>query len=148
MAHVASAVVGFGSLVFTGVFASRAGRGPSAPGAQAVRRYFRPGVNWPGRVLYLVPVFGFALLAASGGVFDSSDSFVVIGLAMWFAATALAEVVVWPSERRIQSVVADKGDWSAAATESFVRDCRRVVLSTTSLGVVFVAAVVVMVAKP
>ena len=67
MAHVLCAVVGFGTMVVTGTQAARARRGPSAAGAEGVRRYFRPGVNWAGRALYGVPVFGFWLLAASRG---------------------------------------------------------------------------------
>ncbi len=61
-----------------------------------MRRYFRPGVNWAGRALYGVPVFGFALVAASDGAFDAGDAFVAVGLVLWLVAAVLAEVVVWP----------------------------------------------------
>jgi Predicted integral membrane protein (DUF2269) len=144
LAHVASATIGFGALCLTGFQASRARRGPEGPSAGAVRRYFRPGTNWAARTLYLVPLLGFALLAASGGAFDSSDSFVVLGLAMWLLATALAEVFVWPAERRIQRAVS--GDWTL--DEAFVRDCTRASSASISLALLFVVAVVVMFAKP
>ena len=49
----------------------------SAPLPEPVRRYFRPGVNWAGRALYGVPVFGFSLIATSNGAFSSGDGFVV-----------------------------------------------------------------------
>jgi hypothetical protein len=144
LAHVAAAVVGFGALLVTGIQAARARRGPSARSADAVRRYFRPGVNWAGRVLYLVPVLGFALLAASKGDFDASDTFVVSGLAMWAAASIAAELVVWPAERRIQDQVSS--GWEL--TPSLDSDCVKVQLTTLFLSGVFVAAVVIMVAKP
>ena len=86
MLHVLCAVVGFGTMVVTGVQAARARRGPSAPGADGVRRYFRPGVNWAGRALYGVPVFGFCLIVASHGAFDAGDGFVVVGLIVWLVA--------------------------------------------------------------
>jgi len=150
LCHVGCAVVGFGALVLTGVQARRAGRGPSGPGAEGVRRFFRPGVNWAARTLYGVPLFGFALIAASKGAFSANDGFVVIGLGLWVLATMAAEAVVWPGERRIQSVVST---WAGAVAESgsassFAGDCRRVAWSAAGLSVIFVVAVVLMVARP
>ena len=145
--HVLCAVVGFGAVVLTGVQAFRARRGPAAPGAETVRRYFRPGPNWAGRALYGVPVFGFALIAASDGVFDGGDTFVVAGLLLWLGAVTVAEVVMWPAERRIQMELArrwDEGEPAGPLDE----DCRRVVASAILLGAVFVAATVLMIGKP
>jgi Predicted integral membrane protein (DUF2269) len=141
--HVACAVIGFGALAMTGVQARRARRGPTAPGADGVRRYFRPGINWAARVLYGVPVFGFALISASQKAFAAGDGFVIAGLGLWAASTVVAEVVVWPAERRIQDVVSTT--WETAGLE---RDCRRVVMAAASLSVVFVVAVILMVARP
>lgn len=147
MVHVLCAVVGFGTMVVTGVQAARARRGPSAPGADGVRRYFRPGVNWAGRTLYGVPVFGFALIAASDGAFSSGDGFVVVGLLVWLLATLVAEVVVWPGERRIQAgLMARSGDGETAP--ALERDCRQVATAAAVLGVLFVAATVFMIGKP
>ena len=86
VAHVVCAVVGFGAMVVTGVQARRARRGPDGPGAEGVRRYFRPGVNWAGRALYGVPVFGVGLLGGQpGGLQRSATPFVVVGLVVWVA---------------------------------------------------------------
>lgn len=145
--HVAAAVVGFGTLATTGVQAARARRGPAGPGADGVRRYFRPGVNWAGRTLYLVPALGFGLLADSAGAFDAGDGWVVAGLLLWLVAAAVAEAVVWPGERRIQSLVSERWD-DPAARPALDRHCRRVSVASALLAAVFVAAVVVMVAKP
>jgi uncharacterized membrane protein len=147
MLHVLSAVVGFGTMVFTGFQAGRARRGPSAPGAEGVRRYFRPGVNWAGRALYGVPVFGFGLVGASRGAFQAGDGFVVVGLVVWLVATVLAEVVVWPGERRIQVEVTDR--WGQAeGASALARHCRQVAWAAAVLVVLFMAATVIMVAKP
>jgi hypothetical protein len=151
MAHVLCAVVGFGTMVATGAQAARARRGPSAPGADGVRRYFRPGVNWVGRTLYGVPVFGFALLAASRGAFSGGDAFVVVGLVMWLAAAGLAEAVVWPGERRIQVGLTE--GWGDPAPDPALdpaldSTCAQVAAAAAVLAVLFVAATVVMVGKP
>lgn len=147
MLHVLCAVVGFGTVVVTGVQAGRARRGPSARGADGVRRYFRPGVNWAGRALYGVPVFGFGLIAASDGAFASGDGFVVVGLVVWLAAALLAEVVVWPGERRIQVEVT--GRWGEADGAGVLdRDCRQVGGAAAVLAILFMAATVIMIGKP
>jgi uncharacterized membrane protein len=147
MLHVLCAVVGFGTVVVTGIQAARARRGPSAPGAAGVRRYFRPGVNWAGRALYGVPVFGFSLIEASDGSFRAADGFVVVGLALWLVATLVAEAVVWPGERRIQVELTER--WGDADTaRALDRDCRLVVASAAVLAVLFLAATVIMVGKP
>ena len=72
LAHVLSALVGLGAVVVAGAYALALGR--SGPGSEAVRRYYRPGVNWAGRVLFLVPVFGVALVAMSQGDWSFSDA--------------------------------------------------------------------------
>jgi len=145
--HVLCAVVGFGAVVLTGVQASRVRLGPAAPGADSVRRYFRPGTNWAGRSIYGVPVFGFASIAASGGAWRAADGFVVIGLVLWLVAAISAELVVWPSERRVQNMVTS--DWGDARwAGDLERECRRVAALSALLGGIFVVAVVVMVARP
>jgi hypothetical protein len=143
--HVASAVIGFGALAMTGVQARRAGRGPGGPGAEGVRRYFRPGVNWAARALYGVPVFGFLLISSSGGAFSADDGFVVAGLGLWALAAVVAEAVVWPGERRIQAVVSRGWDTNDGR---FAHDCRRVAAGSAALSSVFLVAFVVMVAQP
>ncbi|MHB8681333.1 MAG: hypothetical protein ACYDA2_04465 [Acidimicrobiales bacterium] len=145
--HVAAALVGYGALAVTGYQAARARRGPGQLGSDAVRRYFRPGVNWAGRALYAVPVLGFALVADSNGAFTSGQEFVVAGLVLWLAAAAAAEGVVWPAERRIQLVVTERWDDPAVAA-TLLRDCQRVVVGSVALSVLFVAAVVIMFGKP
>jgi Predicted integral membrane protein (DUF2269) len=154
--HVACAVVGFGALAMTGVQARRARRGPTGAGSEGVRRFFRPGVNWAARTLYAVPVFGFALISSSAGAFSTQDGFVIAGLALWALATVVAEVVVWPGERRIQMVVS--AGWDTAGQTGaepapdtdgrFAADCRRVALACGLLSGIFIAAVILMVAQP
>ena len=147
VAHVLCALVGFGAMVLTAFQATRARQGPGAPGAPAVRRYFRPGPNVAGRFLYGVPLFGFGLLAASRGAFDTGDGFVVVGLGIWAVAVLVAESVVWPGERRIQALVTGRwGDPAVAA--DLERHCRRVLGAAAVLVVLFVAATVVMIGKP
>ena len=150
LAHVACAVVGFGSVGISGAYAAAAAAGPQGPRADAARRYFAPGFNWAGRVLYGVPVFGFALLAASHGAFGDGDTFVVAGLALWTVAVVVAEAAMWPAERRIQEALAGGREETGAegVTPSLARDCRIVVVCSVLLVIVFLVATVLMVGKP
>jgi uncharacterized membrane protein len=145
--HVGLAVVGFGALAATGFQAARLRRGLARPGTEALRRYFRPGVNWPARALYGVPVLGFALVADSGGAFSVGDGWVLSGLVLWLVATVVAEAVVWPGERRIQLLVTERWD-DPAAGPVLERECRRVTAASGLLATVFVVAMVIMVGKP
>jgi hypothetical protein len=142
VAHVASALVGFGAVAASGLQAARLSRARGDPGG-GLRRYFAPGVNWAGRVLYLVPAFGFALLADSGGRMDAGDPWVVAGLVLWGLCLVAAETLIWPAERRIQSAVA-AGEGGTALR----RDCLVVGAGAGALVAAFVAATVLMVAKP
>lgn len=169
LAHVLAAVVG---LVALGVAAGSAlalrrvlDRGGPVP--EALARYYRPGVNWAGRVLFLVPVFGVALLLMSGGQWNLSDTWVSLGLAGWALVALVAEGTLWPEERRLQSVVAtvvagagspeeggtgadDPAPDGVGPVDLSVAPgrCMRVGLVGLGLGALLVAVGVLMVAKP
>jgi len=144
--HVASAVVGFGAVAASGVLAAAAARGPGGRRDDGVRRYFHPGANVVARALYGVPLTGAGLVAASNGAFAASDPFVVAGLALWCVAAMVAEVALWPAERRVQGLVTD--DWHQATTVgALAGHCRRIVIASGVLVVVFVVAVVLMVGQ-
>ncbi|MGH8988000.1 MAG: hypothetical protein ACRDXC_05300 [Acidimicrobiales bacterium] len=145
VAHVAAVLIAVIALVAGGVSAARVltarGELPSS-----VRSYFSPGVNWTGRLFYLVPVFGAALLAMPGGMHELGAAWVGWGIGLWAAATALAEGFLWPAERRVQRGLAAPDDW---ALQAAVRGaCRTICATTAGVLVLIVAAMVVMVAKP
>lgn len=162
--HVGCLLVGLASVLTTGIQAWRARGGPDDAGSPSVARYFRPGINWPGRVLYLLLVFGFVLVAMSRGVYGFGDAFVQVGLVLWITAVATAEMVVWPGERTLQAIVSGhgaahrpargpiEGDRESplrwAATGEARRVATRVALSAWAVCAVLVAATVVMVQKP
>jgi len=162
LAHVLSALVAMVALVVAGGFALalRGALGRGGPLPVAVVRYFRPGVNWVGRVLFLVPVLGVALIAMSGGQWGYSDGWVTIGLAVWAVVALVAEGVLWPTERRLQEVVATREATVGTATEAPGGPdgqeppgdpaglCLRSGLLGIGLAVVLVAVAVLMVAKP
>ena len=172
LAHVACVVVALVSVALSGVQAARllvlaTGTRPSA----GLVRYYAPGVNWPGRAVYGVPAFGFALLGLSHQAYGIGDGWVLSGLVLWVGAAVLAEGVLWPAERQVQAGVAlAEGMAEAAvgrvpgpvadpaaggldgapdrAAADVRRSCRVVVASAATVVAILMVAVVLMVAQP
>ena len=149
--HVGSAVAGIVTTIAAAATATRLRRllQASAPLPDPLRRYFRPGVNWAGRSMYGIPVFGFALLAMSRGAYALGDGWVLGGVAIFVAVAFVAEGVLWPAERRLQAAVGPLGVGTtpppAHATE---RDATVMVRAAGAALVLLVAGIVVMVVQP
>jgi uncharacterized membrane protein len=148
LAHVLAALAGLGAVVVAGAYALALRS--SGPGSTVVRRYYRPGVNWAGRVLFLIPVLGVALMAMSSGDWTFSDGWITIGLALWAAVAVVAEMVLWPAERRLQTVVSapSAADDLPIASARLREECLKVVGLSAALSVALVTAGIIMVAKP
>jgi uncharacterized membrane protein len=150
--HVGCAVVGLVTTVAAAATATRLRRlhRASAPLPEPLRRYFRPGVNWAGRTIYGIPVFGLALLAMSRGAYALGDGWVLAGVALFAAVALLGEGVLWPAERRLQAAVAAEGPSTAPlpGTGSVEGDARLMVRSAGAALVLLIAGMVVMVAQP
>jgi hypothetical protein len=164
--HIAATVIGFGSILSSGVQASRLAAVPagSLP-TGSLLRYFTPGGNWAGRVIYAVPVLGLALVGLSDHAISVTDGWVLAGLGLWVLAAGVAEGVTWPAERRVRGALAGtfEVDFRAAsgpgvavpdppalaAAAAVARPAaRRVSASAAVVTAIFVAATVLMVAQP
>jgi hypothetical protein len=142
LAHILASIVGFGAVAVAGVNALllRAAEVPSS----SVVRYYRPGVNWAGRVTFLVPVLGVALVGMSHGSWSFSDGWVLGGLGLWVVAAMAGEMAVWPAERGLQLLVSERS--SDDVRRRSLR--RQVAVGSAAMMLVFVVATVIMVAKP
>jgi hypothetical protein len=152
--HVACVVTGIATTVTAAATATRLRRllGAGSPLPEALRRYFRPGVNWAGRTVYGIPAFGFALLAMSHGADTVSDGWVLAGLVLFVALALVAEVVLWPAERRVQAALATAegggdGDLGGHATPVAAGATTMVRAAGVAL-VLLIAGTVVMIAQP
>jgi len=163
LAHVLTAAVGLVAVAVAGgsALALRRVLIRGGPVTEALGRYYRPGVNWVGRVLFLVPVLGMALLAMSGGEWGFADLWVSLGMGIWLAAAVAAEAVLWPTERRLQAVVTARGTAPGAdgtaegvpgpgrsVEPDPVGQCLRAGVVGLGLGAALVLTGVLMVAKP
>jgi hypothetical protein len=153
--HVVASVVVLITLVVGALEARRlrfvAAGAAASPGGDAdpelpasVRSYYAPGFQLAGRVLYLVPFLGLALIGLSHGSDHLTDSWVEIGSTLWIAALLAAEGLLWPTERRIQRHLA-AGAGSGRALGATARTAER---ASWVLVAVLVAAMVVMTVQP
>jgi hypothetical protein len=152
LVHVGCVVVGLVTAVAATTTAGRLRRLllAASPLPEPLRRYFRPGVNWAGRSIYGIPAFGLALLAMSQGAYALGDAWVLAGLALFVAVAVLAEGVMWPAERRLQSAVTGAGlaDGSLPDTSEMGRDATTMVRAAGAVLALLVVGTVVMVAQP
>ncbi|MGO8871523.1 MAG: DUF2269 family protein [Acidimicrobiales bacterium] len=147
--HVGCVVVGLTTTVAGAVNTARLRTllRTATPLPDALRRYFRPGVNWAGRTVYGIPIFGFGLLALSHGTYGLRDGWVLGGLTIFVGVVLIAEGVLWPAERRLQvSLAAAPG--GAPAKESVHRDARAMMVAATVTVALLVAGSALMVVQP
>jgi hypothetical protein len=111
-------------------------------------RYFRPGVNWAGRSVYGIPVFGFLLLALSHGAYSLRDSWVMVGLAILVGVVVVSESMLWPAERRLQVSLASLSSGAVPEGDSVARDARVIALAAAVALALLVAGTAIMVAQP
>jgi Predicted integral membrane protein (DUF2269) len=146
--HVACVVAGLATVATSGVVAARLARllSDSAPLPESVVRYFRPGVNWAGRSVYGIPLFGFLLLTLSHGAYSLRDGWVTAGLGIFVLMVLVTEGVLWPAERRLQGSLLTLS--AATPAEDSVRDARAMSRSATVAIVLLLVGSVLMVAQP
>jgi uncharacterized membrane protein len=148
--HVGCVVVGLVTTATAAATATRLRRllGSPLPLPEPLRRYFRPGVNWAGRTVYGIPVFGFALIAMSQGAYALGDGWVLGGLTIFAALALVEEGVLWPSEHRLQVALA-ADDAEAPESRVFLRhDATSMSRAAGGAVVLLVAGTVLMVAQP
>lgn len=135
--HVVAAVIGFGSVAVSGVYGGTARHPERQESAEETQRYFRA----PGRaelVLFLVPVFGAVALGLRPEGADFGAFWVISGLVVWTAASALLLAVVRPAEAAIRRA----GTAADAAAGS------RLMWAAAACDVLFVVALGLMITQP
>jgi hypothetical protein len=138
-AHVVAALLGFGAVALSGIYAGLAGR-PAEPGAaEESARYFRS----PGRAEWLVlavPFLGVAALSLRPDGADFGHIWVVGALLIWAVAAGLLLGVVRPAEGDLRR--------SSVAARPAAGPARRLKWGAAACDVLFVAALVLMIGQP
>jgi uncharacterized membrane protein len=151
VAHVFVGLVGFGAIAIAGLAAAAARRSGDPATDASVRRFFKPGPDWPARMVLLVPVLGLGLLYG-GDRSKVGTPWPWIGLCIWILAVGIASGICWPAERAAQTKLGEltgaPAEGSASLVAQFRASCRQMELATGAISVCFVAAVAVMIIQP
>ncbi|MGO9197300.1 MAG: DUF2269 family protein [Acidimicrobiales bacterium] len=145
--HIASALIGFGSIAVGGVAASAGRRSGDPACEERVVRFFREGTDWPGRVIFVVPVIGLVMLLG-GDHADIGHAWPWLGLGLWFVASGLASGLGWPAERRAQRELAAIRSGDSGSSASFTEACARMEQAAALVSVCFVLVVALMIWQP
>jgi hypothetical protein len=149
--HVGCVVAGLVTAATAAATAARVRRlaGSVTPLSETLRRYYRPGVNWAGRTVWGIPVFGFALVGMSQGAYAVTEGWVLTGLVLFVALALVAEGVLWPAERRVQAALAVASDAHGTGCPSDAAVAATSMIRSAGVVLVLLAAgTVVMIAQP
>jgi len=148
--HVACVAVGVVTTATAAATATRLRRllGSPLPLPEHLRRYFRPGINWAGRTVYGIPLFGFVLLAMSQGAYALGQGWVLGGLAVFAAVALVGEGVLWPVERRLQAALAPTDAVGEPGAPPLDHDATVMARAAVAALVLLLAGTVLMVAQP
>lgn len=143
IAHVACALIGFGSLMLSGVYGF-SHRNPHGKGAiEEARRYF----SSPGRIELLivpVPFLGAAALAVEPHGKGVGQLWALLASAIWLLAVIVVVAVARPAERKIRAVLAAQEVDAAAVGVA----ARRLGWAGVGTDVAFFVALMLMVFQP
>ncbi len=145
--HVATALIGFGSIAVGGLYARRGAASPAPSGEDRLVRFFAPGVDWPARLIFVVPALGLAMLLG-GDRPAVGHLWPWLGLAIWFLAAGVATARTWPAEKRAQRALSDLAAGEADGLARFRLACRQMEGAAAVVAVCFVAVVALMIVQP
>ncbi len=147
LVHIGVALIALISMVAASVAARSLRKTPAGqPWPQAGARYFSPGPDVVGRLLYLIPLSGVALIGLSHRAITFHDAFVIVGLVLWALVAATAELAVFRSGDRLRTLVGSTAD--APSDDLWRRDATAIAHGVDLIVLLVVAASVVMIAQP
>jgi uncharacterized membrane protein len=99
--HLTAAIVGFGGVLLNGLYGAQAKKRPG-PGALAITEAnYWVSATVAEKAIYLVPLFGFALIGLSDGAWSFSDSWISGSLVLYVIGLANARLVLVPTQKHM-----------------------------------------------
>ena len=142
--HILAAILGFGSVMLNGVYASEVRKRPGPEGAAIADANYKVSFGVAMWFIYAIPVLGLALVGMSDKAWKFSQTWVWLSLVLWFVLVGVVHGVHRPNVRQLDALVRS-GRPEPAEIE------RRERLAATMgmvLSLLVVAALVLMVFKP
>jgi uncharacterized membrane protein len=99
--HLVAAIVGFGGVLLNGLYGAQAKQRPGPGGLAIVEANYWVSVNVAEKAIYLVPIFGFALIGLSDGLYEFSQTWVTASLVLYVIGLVNARLVLLPTQRHM-----------------------------------------------
>jgi len=99
--HLTAAVVGFGGVLLNGLYGAQAKQRPGPGGLAITEANYWVSVTVAEKAIYLVPLFGFALIGLSDGAWSFSDSWISASLVLYVVGLANARLVLVPTQKHM-----------------------------------------------
>jgi uncharacterized membrane protein len=99
--HLVAVVVGFGGVLLNGLYGSQAQKRPGPGGLAITEANYFVTTKVAEIAIYLVPLFGFALIGLSDSAWQFSDGWIVGSLVLYVIGLANARIVLIPTQRRM-----------------------------------------------
>ncbi len=154
VAHVTSALVGFGALGLSGVYAGTARRFERPDALEEAARYFRARAvgEW---AIAAVPLLGAAAVLVEPHSKGLGQPWIGVGLGLWLVASAVAGFLARPARIALEAaLVAATADGVLATaigeadSAALRKAATRLAVAAAVCDVIFVVAAVDMVVKP
>lgn len=149
--HILLSIAGFGAVLLNGVYAAQTKKRPGPEGRAISEANYAVSslAEW---FIISVPVSGLALVWASDGAWELSQTWVWLSIALVVVALVVSRTVLMPGHRRLnrllQQAESDRGADRAARAEEIDRIGARLAGSGGFLHLMLVVIIVLMIWKP
>jgi uncharacterized membrane protein len=104
--HILCAIVGLGSVMLNGIYASQAARRQGAPGRAVSEANF--AVSSIGEYfIYAIPVFGILMVLASDKAWKFSQTWIWLALLLYVVAIGISHAILIPGHKRVNALLAE-----------------------------------------
>ncbi|HEX8581689.1 MAG TPA: DUF2269 family protein [Acidimicrobiales bacterium] len=150
--HILSIILGFGAVMLNGVYAGqvKARTGLAALAVAEANTFvgFRVA-EW---IIYSVPIWGFALLGLSDGVWELGETWVWLSLLLYLAALGISHALLRPAVRQFNTTLGQAAAGNAGVAPASVPELvaldKRLAAIGGALNVLVLVILVLMIWKP
>jgi uncharacterized membrane protein len=142
--HLIAVVVGFGGVLLNGLYGAQAKQRPGPGGLAIVEANYWVSTKVAEIAIYLVPLFGFALIGLSDSGWKFSQTWISASLVLYVIGLANARLVLVPTQARmIELMRAGPPDPAKMAAAG-----KRLAVAGSFSHLLFTAIMVLMIWKP
>ena len=142
--HLVAVVVGFGGVLLNGLYGAQAQKRPGPGGLAITEANFFVSTRVAEPAIYLVPLFGFALVGLSDSGWEFSQTWIILSLILYVIGLANARIILVPTTARMIEMMRagppDPGKMEAAG--------KRLAAAGGFSHLIFTAIMVLMIWKP